>query len=89
MHSKNCATFFQVSLETRVTELLDHVVEHSRGNGSSDKLTQPNEVMDMDDIKYFRRMHVIMDRFKPTILPGDDAHRLVSSFPRYRSLTWT
>ncbi|KAL0630921.1 hypothetical protein Q9L58_010224 [Maublancomyces gigas] len=71
---KKCATFFQVSSETRVTELLDNVVGHGHGNGSVDKLTQPNEAVDMDDIKYFRRMHVIMDRFKPTILPSDDAH---------------
>lgn len=81
MHSKKCATFFQVSSETRVTEVLDNVVGHGRGNGSADKLIQQNEAVDMDDIKYFRRMHVIMDRFKPTTLPGDDAHRLVSSCP--------
>ncbi|KAL0635228.1 hypothetical protein Q9L58_005874, partial [Maublancomyces gigas] len=58
---KKCATFFQVSSEPRVVELPDDVTDQGSLSSSTGNAKHMNssEVVDMDEIQYFRRLHVL------------------------------
>lgn len=56
-----------MSSEPRTSEPLETIAGPSHGKGVVDQHMKSEAVVDIDELKYFRRLNVIMDRFEPTL----------------------